>query len=399
MNNKPMILVVEDDPVQLKIAIAVLQSPHLYEVFGAANVAAATDIMESNNPDLIISDNYMDGATGIEFCQTIKGNIQWRKTMFMLLTAEKDVMHKIQALDLGADDYVNKPYHPDEFLSRVRVLLRIKMLQDSLEKESAELRHTNEALNQNFEGMINLLTTLITLRIPNAAGRGADAARLCRWMAERLNFESEKTVLLDIAARFHEIGKITLADGILQVRPDQLSIEQKRRVVESTLFAEKLMLGIQQFYGIAKWLRHQMENYDGTGYPDKLRCEEIPIEARLLRAVNYVEELTPEVLKNAEALADVLKRARNTILDPRIAQLIGEYIFVNTNAAWMQGKRQIAVFELKEGMKLATDLSTGSGKKLLPKETVITEYVLERILSQHHYDPIISGIYVYAEES
>jgi response regulator RpfG family c-di-GMP phosphodiesterase len=399
MNNKPVILVVEDDPVQLKIAVAVLQAPQLYEVLEAANVAAATEILESQHPDLIISDNYMDGATGIEFCQTVKGSALWKKTMFMLLTAEKDILHKIQALDLGADDYVNKPYHPDEFLSRVRGLLRIKMLQDTLEKEGAELRHTNEALNQNFEGMINLLTTLIALRIPNAAGRGADAARLCRWMAERLNVDAEKMVLIDLAARFHEIGKITLADGILQLRPDQLSIEHKRRVVESTLFAEKLMLGIQQFHAVAKWLRHQMENFDGTGYPDKLRCEEISIEARLLRAVNYVEEIPPEVLSNAEALAEALKRARNTILDPRIAQLIGEYIFVNTNAAWMKGKRQITVFELKEGMKLAADLSTGSGKKLLPKETQISESVLERIYSQHHYDPIISGIYIYAPES
>jgi adenylate cyclase len=399
MNNKPVILMVEDDPVQLKIAVAVLQSSQLYEVLGAANVIAAMEMMESHDPDLIISDNYMEGATGIEFCQTIKGSVRWRKTMFMLLTAEKDVMHKIQALDLGADDYVNKPYHPDEFLSRVRVLLRIKMLQDSLEKESTELRHTNEALNQNFEGMINLLTTLMTLRIPNVAGRGSDAARLCRWMAERLNVDPEKMVLIDIAARFHEIGKITLTDGILKLRPDQLTLEQKRRVSESTLFAEKLMLGIQQFHGVAKWLRYQMENYDGSGYPDKLRGEEIPIEARLLRAVNYIEELTTEVVNNAEALADVLQRARNTILDPRIAQLISEYIFVNTNAAWMHGKQQVTVFELKEGMKLAADLSTGSGKKLLPKETVISESVLERILSQHHYDPIISGIYIYTKES
>ncbi|HVN48896.1 MAG TPA: response regulator, partial [Bacteroidota bacterium] len=173
MNTKPVVLVVEDDPVQLKIAAAVLDATQLYEVLSAPDATIAKELVNRHRPDIIISDNYMEGATGIEFCQEIKADEQLRKTMFMLLTAEKDVVHKIHALDLGADDYVNKPYNPDEFLSRVRVLLRIKTLQDSLEKESAELRHTIEALNQNFEGMINLLTTLITLRIPDAAGRGA----------------------------------------------------------------------------------------------------------------------------------------------------------------------------------------------------------------------------------
>ena len=166
-------------------------------------------------------------------------------------------------------------------------------------------------------------------------------------------------------------------------------------MAEFPLFSESLLSGIQQFGPVAKWLRHQMENFDGTGYPDKLRGEEIPIEARLLRAVNFFESLGTATLENSELLEDQLKRTRNTILDPRIVQLLREYIELQHHPSWWEGKRQISVFDLREGMTIAADVSTGSGKKLLVKDSHITQIMVERILAQHHFDPIISGIYAY----
>lgn len=397
MERKPTILIIEDDAAQLQMTATLLENEEKYTVFTAESVKQARAILENETIDLIISDNYMEGETGYEFCKSIKGKKETQSVMFMLLTAEQRVDYKVRALDHGADDYISKPYHPDEFLSRVRVLLRLKKLQDDLSRESENLRRAMETLNQNFEGVINLLTKLIALRIPNAASRGAEAARLCRWMAERFGTEEEELVRIDLVARLHEIGKITLPDTILQREPYELTQEQKQRVVESTLFGEMLLKDIPQFGEMSRWLRHQMENFDGTGYPDKLMGEEIPLEARILRAVNFIEEIPSATLSDTTAISEVLQKARNTILDPRVVQLLQEYLLLNFHPSWIQGKKQITVADLREGMVLAADLSTGSGKKLLPKDTRISQTILERILSQHHFDPIIGGIYVYAE--
>jgi len=399
MERKPTILVIEDDRAQLQMIAALLQDENKYTVLTAENVKAARRLLENQTIDLIISDNYMEGETGYEFCKSVKQNKETQSIMFMLLTAEQRVDYKVKALDHGADDFISKPYNPEEFLSRVGVLLRLKKLQDDLAHESIELRSANETLNANFEGVINLLTKLIAFRIPNAAGRGGEAARMCRWMAERFGKEQDDLVLIDLVARVHEIGKITIPDEILQRQPYELTPEQKHRVIESTLFGEMLVSGIPQFTVLAQWLRHQMENFDGSGYPDKLLGEEIPLESRLLRGVNFIEELPPAILRDSSAMQEILQKARNTILDPRVAQLLQEYLLLSFYPSWIQGKKQIGVNDLREGMVLAADLATGSGKKLLPKDAKITSTILERIFSQHHFDPIIGGIYIYDEEA
>jgi hypothetical protein len=92
-----------------------------------------------------------------------------------------------------------------------------------------------------------------------------------------------------------------------------------------------------------------------------------------------------------------IDRARHTILDPRIAQLLKEYIQINEQPSFLEGKRQVTVMELREGMVIASDISTGSGMKLLPRDVRITEQHIDRILAQHHHDPIVNSIYVYEE--
>ncbi|MCX7984375.1 MAG: response regulator [Bacteroidetes bacterium] len=397
MEQRPTILIIEDDAVQLEMLAELLKREERYTIFTATNTKVARQLLREHTIDLIVSDNYMEGETGYEFCRSLKQEQKHQSIMFMLLTAEQRIDHKIRALDHGADDYISKPYHPDEFLSRVRVLLRLKKLQDDLAKESQELRNAIETLNANFEGVVNLLTKLIALRIPNAAARGAEAARLCRWMAERFGIEQEGLVLIDLAARFHEIGKITLPDELLHRQFYELGSEERQRIVESGVVGEMIVSGIPQFKNMGSWLRHQMENYDGSGYPDKLAGEEIPLEARLLRAVNLLESIPPQVLSDSNVMNDILLKARNTILDPRIVQLLQEYLLLHFHPSWIEGKKQINVMDLREGMVLAADLSTGSGKKLLPKDTRITKTIIERILSQHHFDPIIGGIYIYKE--
>jgi len=117
--------------------------------------------------------------------------------------------------------------------------------------------------------------------------------------------------------------------------------------------------------------------------------------ARIFRAVNFMELSRLHTSATTAAFLEQIDKARNTILDPRIAQLLKEYVEVNEQPSWLEGKRQVTVLELREGMVIASDIVTGSGTKLLPREMRITEQQIDRILAQHHHDPIVNSIYIY----
>jgi len=396
ISERARILLVDDDATQLKIAAYILNKKNLYDVTAAANASDAFLLAQECTPALIISDFHLSGEDGLVFCKRVKDHPKLRSTMFMLLTAESDLDQKIKALELGADDFMSKPFNENEFLSRVQVLLRIKGLQDELLREGDELREANKILHDHFAGIVDLLAKLITLRVPNASSNAEKAAELGRWMGERLRLEEHDLHALELVARLHEIGKITFPDGLFQRHPHHLTEDEWNRFVEFPLLGEVLLQGIPELQEIAKLMRHQLENYDGSGYPDKLMGKEIHICSRILRGVNYLEQATRADVVTAEGIFEGLSKARGTILDPHVAQLLREYLQVTREPSWLEGKTEISVLDLREGMTIASDLSTGNGTKLLPKETKITQAHITRILAQHHFDPIINNIYVYA---
>lgn len=394
-SEKVKILLVEDDPAQVRIASYILRKKELYEVITAEDASSAFAVVEDKNPALVISDYHLPGEDGLVLCQKIKNHPKLRNTMFMLLTAESGLGQKIKALELGADDFISKPYNENEFLTRVQVLLRIKHLQDELQRDTDELREANKTLHNHFAGIVGLLAKLITLRVPNASSNAEKAARMSRWMGERLHLESQELQALELVARLHEIGKITFPDTLFKHHPHQLAEEEWNRFLEFPLLGETLLQGIPELQQIGTLLRHQLENYDGSGFPDKLMGEEIHLSCRILRAVNYLEQATRADVTSPEGQFDSLSKARGTTLDPHVAQLLREYLQVTREPSWLEGKEEISIFDLSEGMVIASDICTGSGTKLLPKETKITQPFIARILAQHHFDPIINSIYIY----
>jgi putative two-component system response regulator len=271
MRLRPLILLVEDDETQLQFAAAIIRSTDRYDVNTAQTAEEALKIAEQTKPDLIISDNYLPGETGVEFCKRIKGHPYLRNTMFMLLTSEQEVGHKILAVDLGADEYISKPYNADELLTRVRAWVRIAELQRELADESEELRWANELLQNTIDGVTNLLARVIAIRVPNASARADIAANMARWMAERLHLDADVQDHLELAARLHEIGKIALPDALLKKPYREYTVEEQNQLAEFALVSQRIMEGIGQFENLSMWMRNQLENFDGSGYPDKIR--------------------------------------------------------------------------------------------------------------------------------
>ena len=127
-----------------------------------------------------------------------------------------------------------------------------------------------------------------------------------------------------------------------------------------------------------------------------LRRLQFAVEEQLLRAVNLVEQSASCVKTRPGEFIESLLKCRGTVLDPHVMLLLQEYLRLHEDSQWTEGKKQVSLDDLQEGMKLAIDLYTGSGIKLLPKDSVVHLSSIEKIRHHHHYDPIINGIYVYA---
>jgi putative two-component system response regulator len=389
-NKRHTVLVVDDDAAQVSLVEQILgQDPQL-KIISSLSGDEAMRMAEMYAPSIILSDYFMPGMNGFELCKKVKEHPMLRDGMFILLTSATAVEDKVKGLENGADEFISKPVHPDELYARIRASVRIVQLQDELKNEKGKLAETNELLHESYRGMLDLLTVLVGLHVPDASKRSEMAIQIVQWLGEKLALPGDEIQLVCNAAALHEIGKISLPDDILKAE-DQ-NFESKEHA-HYPLAGERLMLKVPKLKDVAVIIRHQLENFDGSGFPDRLVGAEIPFGSRLLRAVNFLEHLGFHPSENSKII-DALYKVRGTILDPVIVQLLEEYLNVMGTADWMDGKRSIAVSDLHPGMILAADLSTGSGTKLLPKETVMTQFHINRILSHHQHDPIIGSIFI-----
>jgi putative two-component system response regulator len=387
------VLVVEDDRVQ-RLVLERALSVSAYNVVTAADAEEGLLAAQRHRPALIISDYYMPGMDGFAFCRAVRAHPDLADTMFVLLTAATETQRKLEGLDTGADDYLIKPVNAEELRSKVRALLRIHALHDELRRDRAELSRLNEALTQGLAGVVTLLTHLIGRRVPGALQRGERAAALARWIGTRAEMGEVGVRALELAARIHEIGKIDLPDALLAKSPAELTPDERDHLAQFPLIGSLLVQSIPQLEPVASWIRHQLENYDGSGIPDHLRGSQIPVGARILRLVNLVEEAEARG-RHGSDLAATVDAAQGTALGPRLSRLALAYLETALDPGWMTGKRPLSVEALEPGMVIAADLCTGRGTKLLAKDSTLTRPVIDRILAFQRLDPILDEIYVY----
>lgn len=393
--HRAKLLLVEDDISFLSILEKTLREALPCTVLTATNGEAALALAEEHVPEVIVSDYYMPGMDGFELCKAVKGHRVLRETMFMMLTSATEIDLKVKGFDSGADDYLTKPFLMEELLARIKALFRLKGLQDELKAGKRELDLLNAELEESFLGVVRILTDLIELKVPNASVRSQRAAEIAQWMGQRLECTSEELRQLEIAARLHEIGKIRVSDETLRKPSNDQTTAERETLTQFPVYGEQILKTVPRLQHVARILRHQMENYDGTGFPDKLLKEEIPMFSRVLRAINFLEQIVSQGVTENEKMVAEVQKGKGLQLDPRIAQLLEEYLYAVETPSWLENKRQITIYELKEGMVIATDLFTGNGVKLLSKDMKVTAPIIERILSHHQVDPIVNLIYVY----
>ena len=324
---KTNILVVDDEPSICHLVSRLLEKQG-YACATCESAMEAVKRIASVPYELVISDIMMPGMTGIDLLARIKKSHP--DIAFIMLTAIDDHETAVRALDLGAFGYVIKPFEANELIINVVNSLRRRELE--MERNRYEDRLEGEVRERTAE--IRATQEQITLRLVTASGyrdeeTGAHIRRMGEYaaiLAQGMGLKGEAVEEIRLAAPMHDIGKIGVADAILK-KPGKLSEEEFKQIKEHTTIGARILEGSPiALLNLARDIAlYHHEKWNGSGYQQGLREEEIPFCARIVAICDVYDALVNDrvyrpALPEDKALA-IMKEGRSTHFDPHILDI------------------------------------------------------------------------------
>ena len=300
------ILVVEDDPqVRSMLTDALLSLG--YAVRAVASAEQALDVLETAPPDLVLTDVHMGAMSGVELCARIKRDPRHALLPVVILTAVTDLHSRVAGLAAGADDVFGKPFELIELRARVGALLRVKTLLDQLERA---------------ESVITTLGATIEARDVYTGGHCERLAAYAVALGHALDVPESLRRALRLGGYLHDLGKIAVSDGVL-LKPGPLTAAERKEVNRHPDVGADLVRDMRTLGEVRPLIRHHHERWDGSGYPDGLAGEAIPLGARIMAVVDVYDALrTARPYKAPLSLAatcDILRAETDAgAWDPRV---------------------------------------------------------------------------------
>ncbi len=294
------ILVVDDTEANIDILVYALGDD--YEVTVAMDGESALESVSYHQPDLILLDIMMPGMDGYEVCKTLKEDQVTNHIPVIFLTAMTDEQNEAKGLALGAVDYITKPFNPEMVKARVKNQLELKMHRDHLEEL---VRERTKELELTQDVTIESMGILAEYRDPETGGHIKRTQHYVRALAKHLQNHSKfKDFLTDSviellykSAPLHDIGKVGIMDSIL-LKPGKISnsefCEMKKHAAygRAVIAIQEKKLGTNSFlHHAGKMAGSHHEKWDGSGYPDGLKGDDIPIEGRLMAIADVYDAL------------------------------------------------------------------------------------------------------------
>jgi putative two-component system response regulator len=271
------ILLVDDDPTVHAIVGKFCEQSR-YAVSHAHDGAEALKMIQDSPPDLVLCDVRMPVMDGIELCRRLKSDPRTELLPVILLSALTSSHDQEAGLDAGADEYLTKPFRKTEGMARIRAMLRMKLLQDQLDKAEHvlfALARAVEARDHCTGGHIERVSSLVS-----EVGRAMGLDETVRRQLRR-------------GAILHDIGKISTPDAILN-KPGSLTPEEMEQVRRHPDTGEQICRGLKTLQPVLDLIRHHHERPDGHGYPDGLSGDAVTLPVRIMAACDAFDALTTD---------------------------------------------------------------------------------------------------------
>lgn len=295
MITEPKILIVDDAITNLAILKKTLKE---FKIIEATDGRTALKMVNTEQPDLVLLDIMLPGVDGHSVLSILKNNESTHNLPIILISSLDGIEDKIRSFDKGADDFISKPFNPLEVKARIHALLRVKALQDEIDRIPLTLAS---------------LIARIENRNPLTACHGLRTAFYAEQLAKKISYQKTDHDRMLIAALLHDVGYLDIDDTIRQ-KAGPLTDEELSIINSHPLHSVNICSVWPGMKFILPWIRHHHERFDGLGYPDRLAGEDIPIGARILAIADAFDALTTArpyrtAYTQAEALVILLENA------------------------------------------------------------------------------------------
>jgi putative two-component system response regulator len=306
------ILIVDDLDLNRHLLKAILKT-EAYRILEAKRPSLALELLEHEKVDLIVMDMVMPGMSGPDFCRALKADRNTQLIPLLVITGVQGTENEIAGIESGADEFLVKPLQPAVVRTRVRGMARSKALIDSLEEAETILFALAKAVEarDNYTGMHCERLAAYSVRLGEALGLPrADQLALYR------------------GGYLHDIGKIGIPDSIL-FNKGTLSADEWQVMRLHTIRGEEICRPMKTLAPVLPIIRSHHERWDGSGYPDGLKGEEIPLLARVLQVADIYDALTTArsykpAFSHSHALEIMLEESQRGWRDPELIPLFAE---------------------------------------------------------------------------
>ncbi|AOE83181.1 HD domain-containing phosphohydrolase [Pseudomonas sp. TCU-HL1] len=414
---RPTLLLVDDEEHILSALRRVLRGEP-YDLLTAPGGTAALELLQEREVDLVVSDARMPGLDGPSLLAEVQQ--RWPGTLRILLTGASDLDTSVRAINQGQIyRYLSKPWIDDELRFTLRQALahqhaerehqrltcltreqkqRLQELNASLEQRvrdrTAELQQTADMLDLAYEELrrsyvtsTEVFSALLNQRLPGDKQGNAQVIALVRAFAVEHQLPETDRRDLAMAAALYNLGKLTWDDHLLNRPSDLLYREEHERYCRYPALGESLLMALEPLHAAGRLIRHHQERWNGTGFPDHLHGEEIPLGARLLKlAVDFVELQCGLILQRPLPREDALQflaRYAGRLYDPELCQ---QFIDLCTRHApdLLEADPSILAVDtrrLEPGMILARNLQAESGLLLLDAGKQLSRTLIDKLIA------------------
>ncbi len=321
------ILVVDDDTSNLKMASHILGGQQM-RVSCLKTGGDAVEFLQENRPDLILLDVHMPGMDGFLTMRKMRENERAADIPVIFLTADDDSNTEKRGLELGAQDFIKKPFVPEVLLLRVRHTIDLNRLQANLEREvhkkTQEIAAQHEKLERISMQIVKALSGAVDAKDTYTNGHSLRVAEYSGEIARRAGLSKEMQDDIYMMGLLHDVGKIGVPDAIIN-KPSHLTEEEYAVIKTHPVMGAGILKNIKDFPKLIIGARWHHERYDGKGYPDGIAGEEIPLEARIIAVADAYDAMSSrrsyrDVLPQETVRMEIAK-GKGTQFDPGMTEI------------------------------------------------------------------------------